>query len=194
MDHRSSGRARGRRAALAAGAALLFAAMIAAPVAAGGRGATVVRGVQDAYGTCSDNGEAGYLMHGSLEGCWVVESFNVDPKFDGKSNIIATGTERFVGTILGSPRGTFHTTYTYTAKFVGNYADFIEVHGRCHHAITWGEGAFEGISGELSFTDVVAVPEYPYWGSIRLDGTPTTLAVSGAPKTTATSGSSGVTC
>ena len=57
---------RGARGAIAL---LLAAGLLAAgatSVAAGGRGATVVRGIQQAYGTCGANSD-GYAMTGSLE-------------------------------------------------------------------------------------------------------------------------------
>ena len=88
--------------------------------------------------------------------------------------MLAHGREHFTG-CLGTLYGTFYTTYTYTARFDGA----VELHGRCHHPITGGNGAFEGIRGELSFTDVVDEEpfSYPYWGNIQLDrGTPVILS------------------
>jgi hypothetical protein len=193
MHQRATDRTPRRRTAIAAAAALLLVVALAAPVAAAGNGAIVVRGIQHEYGSCTDNGDAGYLMTGDLEGCWVVETFDVKSQFDGKAHFMATGVERFVGSIA-NVEGTFHTRYVYTAKTIGDWTSFLEVHGRCHHPVTWGEGGFAGISGELSFTDVVDVspPYYPYWGSIRLDG-----AVSGSRLASAksvTTGSGRVTC
>ena len=88
--------------------------------------------------------------------------------------MLAHGREHFTGW-LGTRYGTFYTTYTYTARFDGA----VELHGRCHHPITGGNGDFAGIRGELSFTDVVDQEpfSYPYWGNIQLDrGTPVILA------------------
>jgi hypothetical protein len=196
MNHRASDRVRGRRTTLALGAALLLAVAVAAPAAAGGQGAIVVRGIQDEYGSCEDHGDAGYLMTGDLQGCWVVETFVVKSQFDGKAHLMATGVERFSGSI-GTVQDTFRTRYVYTSKPIGDWTSFLEVHGRCHHPITGGGDGFAGISGELSFTDVVDTnpPYYPYWGSIRLDGASSALSTAASATTTAgTSGSNGVTC
>ncbi|HEX8024959.1 MAG TPA: hypothetical protein VF484_02025 [Candidatus Limnocylindrales bacterium] len=199
-------RARGLARALLA--ALLLAAGLPLTTAAAGNGAIVVRGIQHEYGSCEKAGELGYLMTAAagqsgpaLEGCWFVETFFVDPKFDGMAHFMAVGVERFEGW-LGNVQGTLHTTYIYTAKTEGDYTSFLEIHGRCHHPITWGEGGFAGVSGELSFTDVVDVnpPYYPYWGAIRLDGGSTTVATApttsrtAAASVSATGGSGGVTC
>jgi hypothetical protein len=108
-------------------------------------------------------------MTGSLDGCWWIETFETttDP---AHHNVRATGTERFEGR-LGDVQGTFHTTYEFTAKMDGPWATSAEIHGRCHHPVTWGEGGFAGISGEISFHDVVVdPPDYPYWGNLRLPG------------------------
>ena len=189
-------------------AAFLLAAALPTTAAAAGNGAIVVRGIQHEYGSCEKNGELGYLMtpapgqtSPALQGCWFVETFFVDPKFDGMAHFMAVGVERFEGW-LGDVQGTFHTRYIYTAKTDGDYTNFLEIHGRCHHPITWGEGGFAGVGGELSFTDVVDVnpPYYPYWGSIRLDGSSTTLATqtaaaaSSASTPSGSTGSGGVTC
>ena len=145
-------------------AAGLLAAIIPATALAGGGGATVVRGVQGEYGSCGN--DDAYVMHGSLEGCWWVDTFDVKP-MPVQGTMLATGKEHFIG-CLGSVCGSFETTYTYTARFDGA----TELHGRCHHPIdpTKGTGGFAGARGELSFTDVVDVEpfSYPYWGNIQL--------------------------
>ncbi len=144
-------------------AGVLLVALVAPTVSGAGGGATVVRGVQHEYGSCGN--ADGYLMEGSLVGCWWVDTFDVKPH-PAKAGMLATGTEHFDG-CLGAVCGTFWTTYTYTARFDGA----TELHGRCHHPILGGTGGFAGVSGELSFTDVVdSEPfSYPYWGNIHLD-------------------------
>ena len=62
---------------------------------------------------------------------------------------VASGTETFVG-CLGTRCGRFFTTYTFTAKYVGD----IEVHGRCHHPIVGGEGDFADVSGVINMHDL----------------------------------------
>src|SRR5262245_20816692 len=157
-------RARARALGIIVLAAIAFAAL---PVSAsaGGNGATVVRGIQLAAGTC---GDGGYWMTGSLEGCWQIETF-VPKGAEDKAHYRATGRERFDG-CLGSVCGAFFTTYSFTAKTDGPWPTSPEIHGRCHHPITGGEGGFAGASGELSFHDVVDVspPYYPYQGNIHL--------------------------
>jgi hypothetical protein len=107
-------------------------------------------------------------MTGALEGCWWIDTFETKSDPD-KAHYVATGTEHFTGW-LGSAFGTFFTTYRFTAKTDGPWPTSAEIHGRCHHPVTEGTGAFAGISGELSFHDVVDVspPYYPYWGNLRL--------------------------
>jgi hypothetical protein len=146
-------------------AAAVLATVLAGAALAAGTGATIVRGIQLAAGSC-ENG--GYAMTGALEGCWWIDTFETKSDPD-KAHYVATGTEHFTGW-LGSAFGTFFTTYRFTAKTDGPWPTSAEIHGRCHHPVTEGTGAFAGISGELSFHDVVDVspPYYPYWGNLRL--------------------------
>jgi hypothetical protein len=157
----------GRRAALPLLVALMGSLLSTGAVAAD-NGTTIVRGVQLALGTCKDGGLDGYKMIGSLDGCWVIDSFETKSDPD-KSTFRATGTEHFTGW-LGSTHGTFYTTYSYTAKTDGPWPTSAEIHGRCHHPIIGGTGGFEGASGVLSFHDVVDVspPYYPYAGNVHL--------------------------
>jgi hypothetical protein len=83
---------RGRLAAALAAVALL-AAMAPSMALAGGRGAIVVQGIQHEYGSCG-NGE-GYLMTGSVDGCWWVDTFEV--KATGQGTMLAHGREHFTG-------------------------------------------------------------------------------------------------
>lgn len=179
-----------RLAARALIAAALVSLLIPA-LAAAANGAAVVRGTQLAYGTCGELGD-GYAMTGDLDGCWWITDFQsrTDP---AKHNVLATGTELFVGWI-GDRYGSFTTTFEYTAKMDGPWGSSPEIHGRCHHPIDRdsGTGDLEGISGELSFKDVVDVdpPYYPYWGSVRIAGQELRL---GATTTSAKSGGSSAT-
>lgn len=116
--HRSfGGRLVRRRSAILILLALVGSVSSAGPVVAA-NGTTIVRGVQSAYGTCRDvEGVLGYQMTGSLEGCWVIDTF-VSATDPNRSTFRATGTEHFEG-CLGSVCGTFQTTYSYTAKTDG---------------------------------------------------------------------------
>lgn len=146
----------------------LVGSMLSAGIVVAGSGATVARGVQQAYGTCGRDSD-GYLMTGSLTGCWWITTFESKTDPD-KSNFRATGTEHFDG-CLGSVCGTFDTTFSFTAKMDGPWGTSAEIHGRCHHPITPGSGTggFAGASGVLSFHDVIeSPPSYPYVGSIHL--------------------------
>lgn len=152
-------------------AAMLAVFVLPGVVAAAGNGAVAVKGTQQAYGTCGDLSD-GYLMVGDLRGCWWITDFQSTTP-DSHHNVRATGTELFVGWI-GTRYGSFTTRFQYTAKMDGPWGNFIEIHGRCHHPIDKdsGTGDFVGISGELSFKDVVDVnpPYYPYWGNVRIAG------------------------
>ena len=186
---RTSRRAVGRLLA----AALFVAALIPASASAAGNGATIVRGIQQAAGTCANGG---YAMTGALQGCWWIDTFETksDPT---KSHYRATGTEHFRG-CLGSVCGTFTTTYSFTAKTAGPWPTSAEIHGRCHHPVTGGTGGFRGASGEISFHDVVNVspPYYPYWGNVHL--AKGSLAAAGSTVRLAsiatTGGTAGATC
>jgi hypothetical protein len=154
----------GRRAAVPLIVALV-ASFVSAGAVAARSGATILRGDQLAAGTCEDGG---YLMTGSLEGCWWIDTFETSSDPD-KATLRATGVEHFTG-CMGDVCGTFVTTYSYTAKFDGPWPTSAELHGRCHHPITGGTDGFSGATGQLSFHDVVDVspPHYPYVGDIRL--------------------------
>ena len=80
----------GRLAAVPLLIALVGTLLSTGVVAAAG-GTTIVRGVQQAAGTC---GGDGYLMTGSLTGCWWIVTFEstTDPDH---ANFRATGTEHF---------------------------------------------------------------------------------------------------
>ena len=177
-------------AARAAAASLLLALALPATVGAAGNGAVAVTGIQRAYGTCGELSD-GYEMRGDLDGCWWITEFNPDPKFDAKHNGRATGTELFVGWI-GDRYGSFETTFQYTAKMDGPWLSSPEIHGRCHHPIVanTGTGDFVGITGELSFKDVLDGPDspnYPYWGNVRIAGEQITLGGGTTTKSTSTS-------
>ncbi|HJP89775.1 MAG TPA: hypothetical protein VJ850_12135, partial [Candidatus Limnocylindrales bacterium] len=157
-------------AARALAASMLLGLALPATVGAAGNGAVAISGTQRAYGTCGELSD-GYEMRGDLVGCWWITEFNPDPKFDAKHNGRATGTELFVGWI-GDRYGSFETTFQYTAKMDGPWLSSPEIHGRCHHPITAGTGTgdFAGITGEVSFKDVLDgpdAPNYPYWGNVR---------------------------
>jgi hypothetical protein len=65
----------------------------------------------------------------------------------------------------GEPTGRFNTTFTFTAKLDPTIG---EIHGRCHHPIVSGSGAFAGARGVISFKDIPAEGRFPYHGNIQL--------------------------
>jgi hypothetical protein len=185
-----------RWAARTALASMLLALMLPGTVGAAGSGALAIRGIQLAYGTCGANSD-GYEMTGDLVGCWWITDFHPET-VDGRHNLRATGTELFVGWI-GSRYGSFETKFQYTAKFDGAWNDFLEIHGRCHHPIKAGTGTgdFTGITGEISFKDVLdgATPFYPYWGNVRIAGEDLTLgATAKASTSTGSTTASALSC
>lgn len=171
------GTGRLRRACVVLIAAVALAATIPLTVSAGGQGSTIVQGIQHAYGTCGNG--TGYLMTGDLQGCWWIDTAIEGPS---RGTALIRGTEHFTGSI-GSRYGTFYTTYTFTAQFDDETG--AELHGRCHHPVVGGEGDFAGISGVLTFKDVVdVIPNYyPYRGTLRLAGGAGTLSIAVAPST-----------
>jgi hypothetical protein len=89
-----------------------------------------------------------YVVSGSLEGCWYTDTFVVEHESHA-GGFLASGTETFVG-CLGARCGRLFTTFTFTAKYVGD----IEVHGRCHHPIVGGDGDFAHASGVINMHDL----------------------------------------
>ena len=151
----------------------LLAYVLIADVGVAGASATVVRGTQGAaVTTCDGSGSLGtYPMSGDLVGCWYTDTFV--EKAVSQNGGVFTGTEHFVGCIDtnhngvcngNDPTGTFRTTFTFTAKF----STAGEVHGRCHHPIVSGTGAFANVRGEISFHDDVVTGTAPYSGPISL--------------------------
>jgi len=160
---------------------LLLAAMSAialVSVQAGiGASATTVRGDQLIAGSqnCPNADSGTYRMAGDLVGCWYTVTFDVVQENDNPGGKFkASGTEQFVGCLntngngtcdSGEPSGTFDTTFVFTAKFAPT-GD--EIHGRCHHPIVGGTGAFAGASGGISFKDIPSEGRFPYHGEINL--------------------------
>jgi len=120
--------------------------------AAGDRGTTQVAGLlepdQDASCTANAGAAATYDVSGDLVGCWYVDTFVVDHS-SSAGGFVAHGTETFDG-CLGGRCGHFFTTYTFTAKYEGD----VEAHGRCHHPIVGGDGAFAGAGGVIEMKDL----------------------------------------
>jgi hypothetical protein len=132
------------------GTAAVTSALALAPTGAVyAAGATVVHGVMypDNNGACTEPAAFTAVVTGSLTGCWYGDTITFDHA-NANGNIVARGTEHFVG-CLGSGCGTFTTTFTFTAKYDGD----TEEHGRCHHPITGGTGAFAGASGVINMHD-----------------------------------------
>jgi hypothetical protein len=144
---------------------------VVAVQAAAGAGATVVRGDQlaDLSGTNCPSGT--YAMAGDLVGCWYTDEFNVVQENPG-GGFKASGTEHFDGCLDANHNGScaddqtgvFRTTFTFTAKYA---TPLEEIHGRCHHPIIGGTGAFAGASGELSFKDIPSEGRFPYHGPLN---------------------------
>jgi len=126
---------------------------VAPPVAAhAAPGTTQLKGllVPDTSGVCTDHSASfgTYVVSGTLAGCWYIDTFDVQHESHA-GGFVASGTETFVG-CLGARCGRFFTTYTFTARYIGE----IEAHGRCHHPIVGGEGGFENVSGVINMHDL----------------------------------------
>lgn len=127
-------------------------AISASTPAVANNGVTKVQGllVPDTGGACKgDPGAlAAYTVSGTFEGCWYVDTVK-DEHFTPGGGYRSSGTETFIG-CLGNDCGRLFTTYVFTAKFRGD----VEVHGRCHHPIVGGTGAFEGATGVVNMHDL----------------------------------------
>jgi hypothetical protein len=117
-----------------------------------------------------------FEMTGDLVGCWFIDEFSADRLGPSGSGGF-TGTEHFSGCFdqdgdgvctATDPAGTFHTTFTFTAKF--DTATDAEIHGRCHHPIVGGTDDFANIRGVVNFHDIVSATSVSadYRGPIRL--------------------------
>jgi len=171
---RGLGRGTFRLSALVA----VIAAFVVAAAAAASAGTTQVSGVQSAPVGVSDpcfdaSALASYAMEGSLVGCWRLDTFDLRGAGQPSGTLQATGQEHFVGCVDlngdhvcggGDPQGTLMFTYIFTGK-EGTLA---EIHGRCHHVVVAGTGAFAGASGVISFHDDVATATAPYRGHVTL--------------------------
>jgi hypothetical protein len=128
-------------------------AISAATPAVAGNGMTKVQGLQipDSVASPTCTGDPGavaaYLVSGTLEGCWYIDTIE-NEHLTPSGGYRASGTETFIG-CLGGDCGSFFTTFTFTAKFVGD----VEVHGRCHHPIVGGTGDFAGATGVINMHD-----------------------------------------
>jgi hypothetical protein len=140
-----------RRIAVALSAATVVVALAAAPV--GARSQVQISGLltPDTEGVCTEVAAsvATYTVTGNLSGCWYIDEWTIRNE-TASGSIQASGSEMFSGRLNGGPWGYFWTEYTFTYKVV----DGVEVHGRCHHPIVRGEGAFAGVSGVLQMHDL----------------------------------------
>ena len=88
------------------------------------------------------------VVSGSLVGCWYTDTID-SQRSTPSGAFVATGTEQFIG-CLGARCGRIFSTYTFTARFDGD----TELHGRCHHPITGGDGDFAGVGGVIHMRDL----------------------------------------
>jgi hypothetical protein len=141
-----------RRIGLAASLASLVAvALVASPVSA--RTLVQVKGLLmlDTAGVCTEDpaSVATYVVTGSLTGCWYIDEWTIRNETPSGSTR-ATGTELFSGCIGSRCASHFSTEYSFTYKIVNG----VEVHGRCHHPIVDGDGAFAGVKGNIEMHDL----------------------------------------
>lgn len=144
-----------RLSALALAVLLTFAAAASAAAvsAAAAPGTTQVSGlmVPDGQGACTGDpgAQIAYVVSGTLSGCWYGDTI-VFEHSSAAGGFLASGTEQFQGCLGADRCGVFYTTFTFTAKYVGD----VEVHGRCHHPIVGGSGGFAGASGVINMHDL----------------------------------------
>lgn len=173
---RGLGQATFRLSALVA----VIAAFVLVAATAASAGTTQVSGVQSTPVSVGDpcfdaSADASYAMEGSLVGCWQVDTFDLRGDGQPSGTVQATGQEHFVGCVdlngdhvcgARDPQGTLVFTYKFTGKL--DTVTLAEIHGRCHHVIVAGTGAFAGASGVISFHDDVATGTAPYKGHVTL--------------------------
>ena len=134
-------------------------------------------GVFDAAGECGPP-PAGYadftdftmVMTGDLDGCWYTMIVTSTDHGAPSGIYHETGEEVFVGSLNGSPVGTFATTYKFESKWDPDVSTGSEVRGRCQHPIVTGSGSggFDGATGRVDFKDEVSTGEFLYRGPIMV--------------------------
>ena len=160
---------------LAAASALAATSALAAP------GNTQVDGTQSVVtlGNEEDPTDDVFWMEGNgsgpgLIGYWYTRSMTFGV-FTPSGVLTATGTEEFRGCLdangdglCGSdePDGTLWMTFQASLKY--DPVTFFQIHGRCHHPITYGTGDFEGATGVIRFKDDPATGCSYYSGHVAL--------------------------
>ena len=115
----------------------------------------------------NDEGVGAIYLTGDVEGCltFFPSDFSCD-ELNGYDRYRESGTETFDGSLHGEP-GKFTTTYTLEATYAPGFCDGVnaggfpfelQLTGGCDHAVTGTEGSFAGITGLITFFDVIPNP------------------------------------
>ena len=147
---------------------LAFTGPVGAAGDAGGDG-TVITVSGDSVPSDCNNGEGAgaILLSGDVEGCltFFPEDFSCD-ELIGFDRYRESGTESFVGSLNGEA-GEFTTTYVLEATYASGFCDAVaaggfpfelQITGGCDHTVTGVSGSFVGVSGLITFFDVIPVP------------------------------------
>lgn len=112
-------------------------------------------------------GVGSIALSGDLDGCltFFVDDYRCD-ELNGFDRYREWGTEHFAGTFWGES-GEFTTTYTLEATYAEGFCDAVDaggfpfelqLTGGCDHRITGTSGVFDGVSGLITFFDVIPDP------------------------------------
>lgn len=117
---------------------------------------------------CNEGEGAGAIaLTGDIEGCltFFPGDYSCD-RLNGFDRFRETGTESFTGSLHGQP-GDFTTSYTLEASYAAGFCDQVDaggfpfelqLTGGCDHTVTGTSGAFEGVTGLITFFDVIPDP------------------------------------
>lgn len=173
MEHTvSNRRARSTRSILVFGLSAILLLAFTSPVSAtgddGGGVETVVVSGDSVPSDCNEGQGAGsILLTGDVDGCltFFPESFTCD-ELNGFDRYREFGTEEFVGSLHGES-GEFRTTYELEASYASGFCDAVDaggfpfelqLTGGCDHTVIGESGAFAGVSGLITFFDVIPEP------------------------------------
>lgn len=153
---------------LALGLAMVLVLAIAAPVSAKSNVTRQLVSGDSVPADCNPGEGAGSLyMTGDIDGCltFYPERYSCDD-LNGFERYREWGSESFTGTLNGEA-GEFTTTYFLEATYAPGFCDALDegifawelqLTGGCKHRITGTSGSFDGVTGLLTFFDVIPDP------------------------------------
>lgn len=175
MEHKLSirrARFRSMRPVMVIAVSVILLLAFTSPVSAkgdGNVGETMTVSGNSEFSDCNAGiGLGALFLTGDVEGCLTfleIEDFSCD-EMNGFDRYRESGIESFVGSLHGEP-GEFETTYTLEATYAEGFCDQVnaggfpfelQLTGGCDHTVIGESGSFEGVTGLITFFDVIPDP------------------------------------